>query len=36
MSLLRKKNWKKKDVTEKCIRDFAESTKYFINGGFQK
>jgi MoxR-like ATPase len=25
----------KKDVTESCIRDFAKSTKYFIDGGFQ-
>lgn len=24
-----------KDVTEECIRDFAQSTKYFINGEFQ-
>ena len=26
----------KKNVTEKCISDFAESTKYFINSGFQE
>jgi hypothetical protein len=24
------------DVTDKCIKDFARSTKYFIDGGFQK
>ena len=26
---------KKKDVTEKCIYDFAKSSKYFIDGGYQ-
>ncbi len=25
----------KVDVTDKCIQDFAKSTKYFIDGGFQ-
>ena len=24
------------DITNKCIKDFAESTKYFTNGGFAK
>ena len=24
------------DITEKCIKVFAESTKYFTNGGFSK
>ena len=29
------KTEKKTNVTDRCIKDFAESTKYFINGGFQ-
>ena len=26
----------KKDITDDCIRDFAQSTKYFINSGFNE
>lgn len=27
---------KQKDITAKCIENFAKSTKYFTNGGFSK
>jgi len=38
-SIKRDKNGKvieKKDITEDCISDFAQSTKYFINSGFNQ
>ncbi len=30
------KDTENKDITDKCIDNFAKSTKYFINGGFAK
>ena len=35
-SKLQFKNYKGNDITQECIKYFAESTKYFTNGGFAK